>query len=739
MSERAVQTRAPKFFYASRLRRAGLVILLAVAVACGLYWWRLTVTQENLERDTIAQNGLRASHLADAVSGQTALLVRLVDFAIKHLRDDYAGGPRGAFQATVKSVMDAFPAGAILQIGVIDQDGYLAYSSLGQRERVYLGDREHFKAHQGTDKDMLFISKPVFGRVSKSWSIQFTRPVVKDGRRIGVMVVSVAPEYVAANLSMPEMGNEDIVALFRTDGSYLSRSRDLEGALGRSVPSDRPFLREAAPAKGIFRAVAAFDQVERIYAWRRLDEVPAIAIVGIGERAVLSPVRKAQADERLRNLAGIALLLALAAGIAVLLNRSADRQSALAESENRYRSFFETNTAVKLLIDPVNGSIVDANAAAAVFYGYTRDELLKMAIGDINCLPPEQIRAEMLDAETQRRQYFNFQHRLKSGEVRHVEVYSGPVEIDGRALLFSIIHDVTERHRLEASQRLAQSVFEVAGEAILVSDAKNRIVAVNPAFSRITGYQAEDVLGRNPSLLASGLHDEAFYRGLWQRLLQDDHWEGEISNRRKDGQIYVEWLKLALIRDERGEPYQFVALFSDVTERKRHEDQVWRQANFDALTGLPNRQLLDDRLGRAMAQAARRDTLVAILYIDLDRFKPVNDLHGHAAGDDLLCQVARRLENALRDEDTVARIGGDEFVVVLPDQPLVEAPGRTAEKIIAAVSAPYRVGETFVEISCSIGVAFFPRDASDPVALLEKADAALYSAKHAGRATWREA
>jgi len=719
-----------------RLQWGALLIVVVAVLACVVYWWRMTETEAEMERGTVAQIGLRAEQLADAMAGQTAILVRLIDFAIQHLRDDYSAGQMEDFRATVKSVLDAFPQGAILQVGVIDQEGYLSYSNLGVKGRIYLGDREHFRIPFNSNVDRLFVSAPVFGRVSKTWSIQFSRVIRRQDRLLGVIVLSVAPEYIAGSLALAEIGRDDIVALFRSDGAYLSRNRDLANAMGRSAPRDRPFVGDNAPARGTFRVAAAFDQIERLYAWQRLDEVPLVINIGIGEEAVLAPVRQAIAIERTRSKAGIAVVMTLALGMAALLLGIAGRQRALIESENRYRSFFETNTAVKLLIDPADDCIVDANAAAESFYGYARNELIGKSMAEINILPPERTRAEMQAAASQQRQYFNFVHRLKSGVMRQVEVYSGPVEIDKRKLLFSIIHDVTERHKLEASQRLAQSVFDAAGEAIVVSDADNRIVAVNPAFSKITGYLPAEVIGKNPALLASGQHDKTFYRNMWHRLLQDDRWEGEIRNKRKDGKLYVEWLKIALVRDENGKPQQFVAMFSDVTERKRQEEEVWHQANFDGLTGLPNRRLLDDRLDRALAQAARRHTVLAVLYIDLDRFKPVNDVHGHGAGDDLLCQVAQRLRNALRDEDTVARVGGDEFVAVLPDLAAGDAAARAAEKIIAAVSAPYRVWEHYVEISCSIGIAIFPRDAEDSIALIEKADGALYRAKQAGRSLW---
>lgn len=718
----------PRF---GRLQFAAIAFVVAVTIGCGAYWFRLTEAEAELERDSVEQLSLRALQLADAVAGQTAILVRLLDFAILHLRDDYSEQPTPEYKATVKSVLDAFPAGAILQIGVIDKDGYLAYSNLGGWKRIYLGDREHFKVHTESNGDRLFISKPVFGRVSKNWSIQFSRPIFAKGRFAGVLVVSVAPEYVASNLALRDLSSDDVVSLYTLDGTYLSRSRDLAGAMGRSVPATRPFVGPNAAASGSFRVAAAFDRVKRLYAWRRLEEVPLVVNVGLGEDAVLQPVRTSIATEKMRNAAGLGVVMVLALAIAALALGIAARQRALVESEDRYRSFFESNAAVKLLVEPVGGAIVEANRAALSFYGYTRDEFLATNLHDLRARPPgghEDVTGEG--------GYTTAAHRLKSGEIRQVEVYRGPVNVGGRDLEYLIIHDVTERHHLEALQRLAQSVFEAAGEGIVVSDATNRIVAVNPAFTRITGYQPEEVVGRNPGLLASGLHDTAFYRELWQRLLQDDRWEGEIRNRRKDGQIFVEWLKIAVVRDDDGLPSRYVALFSDVTERKHREETVWRQANFDSLTGLPNRQLLDDRLERALAQANRRGTAVAVLFIDLDRFKPVNDVYGHSAGDDVLRQVASRLQNSLRGEDTIARVGGDEFVAVLPEVASDDFPGHAAEKIITAISAPYRIGNDHAEISCSIGIALYPRDAGSPEALLEKADDALYRAKKDGRAGW---
>ena len=728
----------------ARLRQLAVIFLATTLAFAALYWWRLAESHEQLRRDSLAQAALRASQLSDAVTQQMDALMHAVDFSVRQLRDQYAAGTPTTFEATVRTALDAFPDGSLLQIGVIDADGYLAYSNLGAKGRVYLGDREHYKAHVGSNEDRLFISKPVFGRASKSWSVQFTRPILRQGKFAGVMVVSLSPDYVARTLAKIEMHPSDVLALFYLDGTYMTRVPDAASAYGKSVPTDRPFIGPDAPRHGIVRIVASLDKVRRTLAWDGMQDFPFIMTVSLGEEAFLAPVAKETADNIQRNAIGIGLILALGAGIAWLLLRIAGQQQALTESEALHRTLFDTVSGGIMVVDS-NGRITAWNDAMLAIFGVDAEGL-------------QSRRARILDAGGEplpKEQYPSFraargetieqtlcQVELDNGERRWISFTSRPLLSSADAAFHAAViavTDVTQLVAAEESARLAQSVFESAGEGIMVTDSANIIVAVNPAFSRITGYSAAEAIGATPSLLASGQHDPGFYRTMWQRLQADGRWEGEISNRRRDGRAYVEWLKIDVIRDKAGRPHRYVALLSDVTERKRREDEVWRQANFDTLTGLPNRQLLEDRLQRVIAQANRANGEVALLFIDLDRFKPVNDRFGHAAGDDLLRQVARRLENTLRDEDTIARLGGDEFVAVLPDVRGFDGVAKTAEKIVAVLSEPFRVGEHIVEISCCVGVALYPRDAGDPAALIERADQAMYAAKDAGRSTWRTA
>lgn len=284
------------------------------------------------------------------------------------------------------------------------------------------------------------------------------------------------------------------------------------------------------------------------------------------------------------------------------------------------------------------------------------------------------------------------------------------------------------------AERIAADVFEHALEGILVTDARGTIVRVNPAFTRTTGYAAEEAVGRNPRMLQSGEHGEAFYRAFWSSLTTRGEWEGDIWNRRKDGTAYAEGLRISAVRNAQGAVCNYVAIFSDITERKRREAEMAYQARHDALTGLANRALFGDLLEKALAAARRRGSHLAVLFIDLDRFKAVNDTHGHEAGDQVLVQLAARIKGAVREADTVARLGGDEFTVLLPEVSGEEAALAVADKILAATRAPYRCGALEVVVTASVGISLFPQHGGDAEALMRRADDAMYRVKSEGRA-----
>ena len=301
----------------------------------------------------------------------------------------------------------------------------------------------------------------------------------------------------------------------------------------------------------------------------------------------------------------------------------------------------------------------------------------------------------------------------------------------------STLADITLGREHEEQRRLALTVFRNSVEAIIVTDAEERILSVNQAFTEVTGYAAEDVIGKTPRLLGSGTHGREFYEAMWRDLRILGVWKGEIQDRRKDGSLYPASLSISTVRDSNGRITHYVAVFSDITERKASEARIAYLAQHDALTGLPNRALLQDRLDQALAHATRQGKRIALMFLDLDRFKTINDSLGHLTGDKLLQGVAGRLRQCVRETDTVSRQGGDEFIIVLTGVDSPDEAGRVAAKILDQLDAAFDVDGQQLRTSFSIGIALFPEDGHDPETLMKNADTAMYHAKESGRNTYR--
>ena len=967
-----------------------LVVILSL-VASGLYWWQISIAEKQLRSETVAQAELRARQLNGAVAEQVAILIRYVDFAVQELASAYQPDKLGEFARQVERIGQRFPEDSLIQIAVIDAKGYLAYSNLGMKERVFLGDREHFKVHLGTGKQRLFISAPVLGRVSKQWSVQFTRPIRRNGRFFGVMVVSLSPEYLHKSLAALILAPDDTIAIFRQSGEYLARNRNNEDALGKNVGSNRPFVGADAAPTGSFRAKANFDNVLRLFEWQRLDDAPVVVATGLSEATLLAPVEAIIAGNRLQAAIATLVLWLLTLGAILLLYRLSSQQKLLLAhaqeldlaskelraSEQRLRTIIETepecikvvdsngrlvemnpaglamleadslqeaqqktlldyvdpdyrrafmllhrsvmngesgtlefkvtglkgtsrilethatpmrddNGGISLLLgitrditerkrsellirqseqrfktladatfegivisadgkildcndqltrilgydrseiigqqiakfiapedigkvnsnlrlggdvridhsmirkdgasivveahgknieqdgsiiritsirditertrlaaeikkekekfemliqtsgdgihilDPA-GNVVEVNEKFCEMLGYTRDELLRMNVVEWDAkFSPEEI-WPVIENNFRLANVFETRHRRQDGTIFDVEISTKAVEIEGRILLWNASRDISERKRSEESLRLAGMVYDNSAEAIVTTDADNNIVAVNPAFTSMTGYTAAEVIGKNPKILSSGRQGAEFYRGMWHELNEHGKWQGEIWNRRKDGDIYAEQLSINTIYTEDGKVHRRIGLFLDVTEKKKSDETIWKQANFDTLTGLPNRRMLYDRLEQEIRKAHRAEGQLALLFIDLDRFKEINDTLGHHVGDELLVEAGKRLNSAVRETDTVARLGGDEFTVVLTDVKSARDIEQVAQNIIKCLAQPYQLGADLVFASASLGIAVYPEDSTNIDQLMQYADQAMYEAKEQGR------
>ncbi|MDG4553435.1 MAG: EAL domain-containing protein [Candidatus Competibacter sp.] len=428
------------------------------------------------------------------------------------------------------------------------------------------------------------------------------------------------------------------------------------------------------------------------------------------------------------------------------LTEKLDKKSQDVERLRREQALILASASEGIVGMNLEGKHTVVNAAAARMLGYEIEEMIGRhshslwhhSHADGSPFPVEDcpIHACMRDGQTRHQMEEVFWR--KDGGGLPVEYSSSPLLENGAVRgVVVMFRDITERQQAKERQRLATSVFDNTAEGIVITDASGTVVEVNRAFTEILGYTREDAIGRIPKLWKSGHHEASFYRDLWRSLAETGQWRGEIWNRRKDGSVFPEWLAISAVTDGNGCLTHYVGVFSDISGIKHSQEQLHHLAHHDALTDLPNRLLLNERLEQAIKRAERHATHLAVFFLDLDYFKHINDSLGHPAGDRLLKNVAERLSDSLRREDTVARAGGDEFVLLLEDVGEPEKAAVAARKLIASLTDPFDLENRRIAISASVGIALYPQDGTDPATLLRNADAAMYRAKEEGRNTYR--
>ncbi len=416
---------------------------------------------------------------------------------------------------------------------------------------------------------------------------------------------------------------------------------------------------------------------------------------------------------------------------------------ALQESERAFRRLFDDAVNPIVLFDPESGKIIDCNQATVRFLQYSRKSEI---IGQtprmfIPALKPDgtpalpNVYSSIGRAIDKGSAFFDCQPVTRDGQRLYVEISLTALSYRGKPVIHALWTDISARKQAEKQLRLTASVFTNANEAISICEPDGTIVDVNAAFTRITGFGREEVIGKNPRILYSGKHDKVFYHNLWLTLQKTGQWQGEIWNKDKNGDLFACLLNISTVYDGQGNTQHFVSLMTDITPFKEQQEQLEYLAHYDVLTRLPNRVLLHDRLHQSMKQVQRNEQFLAVVYLDLDCFKEINDRHGHEAGDQLLVRVTENMLETLRDSDTLARIGGDEFVVILPDLIDTAACQELLHRLLQAVSMPVSQNDDTLAVSASLGVSFFPQADSliNPDQLLRQADQAMYQAKLAGK------
>ena len=498
------------------------------------------------------------------------------------------------------------------QISVIDKNGILLFANRDfSTVRIDLSNREHFRVHQESpDADRLFISRPLVGKTSGKWSIQFSRPIFKDNRFDGVLVVSVDPGQFGQFGQDLNLGSNGIAGIIRDTGEIMARFPVSDTHYGELLPGPRPFLIPDAPKTGVFTLVTTTDNVERIFGFTRLPAYGVTALVGESKAKAL-----ATHDTFMQLVLSVGLVLTL----------------------------FTVTAAV---------------------------------------------------------------------------------------LLFRWI---TEKRRQVDSMRVFASVYSNSSEAMMLVDSENVIFSVNRAFTALTGYDAGEVIGQSPRVLTSGAQDQEFWREFWQVLTTTGQWRGDVRNRRKDGTTAIDDLRIDTAHISPGSRPIRIAAFCDVTTEKASQQEIFQLANFDALTGLPNRRAFLDTFEHEITRAERSGAIVALMFLDIDHFKNINDTLGHFIGDLLLIEVSSRLRKTLRQIDTIARMGGDEFTVILSELSSAHDIEHICQKILSELTVPFRVEDHSLYVSASIGIAMYPGDCVEVESLLKSADQAMYASKQSGR------
>jgi len=414
-------------------------------------------------------------------------------------------------------------------------------------------------------------------------------------------------------------------------------------------------------------------------------------------------------------------------GLLIDITETKRTEQALALSEDKFAKAFHASPDGLLITRLSDGQLLNVNEGFSRITGYSLNEATDSSTLKLGIWANPDDRIQMFDQVQQHGSVRDFRAliRTRDGSLRTCEMSAQPIPIAGDTCMLTIARDITEREQMQEHLKHAATVFESTAEGVMITDLQQRITAVNRAFTSITGYSEAEALGQSPRLLSSGHHDSAFYAAMWHNLNASGHWQGEIWNKRKNGELYPEWLTISAVRDSDQQITHFVGVFADISSLKHAQANLDHQAHHDPLTGLPNRMLFEARLHAALEDARLDKRMGAVLFIDLDRFKHINDSLGHPVGDQLLKSIATRLKSHLRDIDTVARLGGDEFIILLPGLQQDDDAELVANKLLDCFSLPFQFDEQELFISASIGISRYPDDGNDVATLVKNADAAM--------------
>jgi diguanylate cyclase (GGDEF)-like protein/PAS domain S-box-containing protein len=689
-----------------------------------------------------------ASSQSELLDARFDATLRRIDMTLNELAEhvpkdsldaDAATRFRPEIEKRLERLQRAFPE--IAGLRVVSADGNVLYLS-GGGEYVNLRDRPYFELSRDGKDGAIVFSEVIQSRITGRDAIAVARAIrADDGRFLGMVSAAIEIDHFERLFNASRLGVSGAVAIRRSDNHALVLHQPpVPAEINRPLDPSHPLHQWVAEGKrqGVLEFSVQSDGVKRVYGYCKLEHYPFYVLAGLSEADVMASWRQ---RTFIVAVFGAALLACL---LVVLYELFRARQRELATAVDLRRNGERLNAAQRIAqlgsweIDLATMQVRCSDELYRIFEiprvegGAPYDDFLVRIHPEDRVIVDKTLKESVAHHGPE-----SLKHRLEmpDGRVKYVlECWETEFGQDGQPLrLIGTSQDISTQHETEAQMRLLASAVQHSGEAILITDVHNNIITVNPAFTRLTGYSAQEATGQNPRFLSAGRTTPEEYARMWEDIIERGFWQGEIWDRRKDGGIYPKWISISVIRDEEGQILYHIAHFTDVSIERATEERLHHIAHHDVLTGLLNRLSLKGRMDQALATARRDGSRVAVMFIDLDRFKVINDTLGHHVGDELLIEVARRLRDTVRDSDVVARLGGDEFVIMLSGVDHTSSVALVAEKLVASVGVSCQIGGFDLYTSPSIGIAIFPTDGIDGETLMKNADAAMYHAKAAGR------
>ena len=592
-----------------RLRNLLWSMLLAgtVVLACALYWTALLNSQEAALAVQRHHAVLRVAQLDEAASQQLDATLRSVDTALRYLRKVYVRD-RGSFDQAAQDVLAAYPKDMLQFITVFGADGYLAYASNGSKERLYFGDREHFRVHAESEADTLYVSRPIIGRIAKAPLIQITRPI-RDGKRfLGVIGIPLRPEYLSDNLRSLRIDPSDTLAIVRLDGSFIARSHNLEEALKTRLPADRPLVGAPAGARGQYRNLSTVEQVPRLFSWQRLAAWPLTTIAAIDEDVEMQEIVRRQANQRRNALLAMALILVFSLAVATLLMRFSRKNHDLSRSQARLTALLQTAIDGIHILDD-DGKLIEFSPSFAAMLGYTPEEMQGLKVQDWDAMVADQQLPVLIRELMHHQRQFETRHRRKDGSCIDVEINAKGIEIEGQYYLYASARNVTERLKTEADLRASEEklrdLYELSPLGIALTDMQGHYLEFNPAFQAICGYPADELKRLDYWTLTPRQYEADEARQIESLERNGRYGPYEKEYLRQDGSRIPLLLNGVLVHGRDGQRYIW-SIVEDISERKKSEAELRQhRQHLEALVEERTAALLEAKEAAEAANVAK--------------------------------------------------------------------------------------------------------------------------------------